>query len=123
MSFDWSEYLSLAKYLSGKTAETYTQEAGLRSATSRAYYASFCCARNVAERRLGFAPTRKAEDHRLVREHFRRLRMREVAEALDNMCKWRAQCDYDEQVKNLHGIAIAAIESAEHVFRAVKKGR
>ncbi|MBN2208367.1 MAG: HEPN domain-containing protein [Candidatus Coatesbacteria bacterium] len=123
MSFDWFEYLSLAKYLSGKTEETYAQEAALRSAASRAYYAAFCCARYVAERRFGFDPTRKAEDHRLVREHFRQLRMREVAEALDKMCKWRGKCDYDEEVKNLHGIAISAIASAEYVFRALKKGR
>ena len=39
MSFDWSEYLDLARELAKFS------EAGQRSAISRAYYAAFCTAR------------------------------------------------------------------------------
>ena len=40
MSFDWSEYLTLAQELTTKSATSSIQEANLRSAISRAYYAA-----------------------------------------------------------------------------------
>jgi hypothetical protein len=40
MSFDWSEYFSLAQELVGQPATPAGQEARLRSALSRAYYAA-----------------------------------------------------------------------------------
>lgn len=49
MSFPWSHYLDLAKALAGQeTNGVASQEARLRSAISRAYYAVFCTARNRA---------------------------------------------------------------------------
>ena len=118
--FDWTEYLDLAEYLSGKS-DTYTQEAALRSATSRAYYAAFRSARDVAEQRLGFEPKRTGEDHGLVKDHFRLLGMKQIADKLAEMHWWRTQCDYDEHVKNLHTIVSSAIRRAKEVLKAVKK--
>lgn len=46
MSFDWLEYLNLAQELAGQATKPSSQEAKLRSAVSRAYYAAFCEARN-----------------------------------------------------------------------------
>lgn len=46
MSFDWSEYLTLARSLVGQTSAPPNQEAAQRAAISRAYYAAFCKARN-----------------------------------------------------------------------------
>lgn len=40
MSFHWSEYLTLAQELTAKSATSPIQEANLRSAISRAYYAA-----------------------------------------------------------------------------------
>ena len=45
MSFDWSEYLKLAQELAGQTGNPASQEARLRAAVSRAYYAVFCISR------------------------------------------------------------------------------
>ena len=45
MAFDWEDYLSLAKELASRA-----DEAALRSAASRAYYAVFCKARNNLRR-------------------------------------------------------------------------
>ena len=44
MSFDWSEYLNLAQELAGQATGPSSQEAKLRSAVSRAYYAAFYAA-------------------------------------------------------------------------------
>ena len=46
MNFDWSEYLNLAQELAGRPTSLSNEEARLRSAISRAYYAAFCKARN-----------------------------------------------------------------------------
>src|SRR5665213_437930 len=45
MPFDWNQYLTLAKTLSG----TVTDEASMRSAVSRSYYSAFSLARERAE--------------------------------------------------------------------------
>ncbi len=41
MSFDWEQYLDLARYVSGQSKNQPSQEAMLRCAISRAYYAAF----------------------------------------------------------------------------------
>lgn len=46
MSFSWKDYYILAGQLKQQAADSPQQEAYLRSAISRAYYASFCLARN-----------------------------------------------------------------------------
>ena len=46
MSFDWSQYLNLAKELAGQATIPAEQEARLRDAISRSYYAAFILARN-----------------------------------------------------------------------------
>jgi hypothetical protein len=41
MSFDWSQYLTLAKELAGEATILAEGEARLRDAISRSYYAAF----------------------------------------------------------------------------------
>jgi len=42
MSFDWSEYLDIARELAGQATASSSAEAKKRCAISRAYYAAFC---------------------------------------------------------------------------------
>lgn len=51
MSFDWQEYLNFAGELAGVAGCVSCEEAGQRSAISRAYYAAFCIAKNYLEER------------------------------------------------------------------------
>ena len=51
MSFDWSEYLNLAKKLIRAGSTLSANEACQRTAISRAYYAVYCQARNLARGR------------------------------------------------------------------------
>ena len=46
MSFDWQDYLKLANELAPRPINAATNEAKLRCAISRAYYATYCKARN-----------------------------------------------------------------------------
>jgi len=55
MSFDWNEYYQLSRELAGLATGIATEEAKMRSAISRAYYAAFCKARDYLQQ-MGFSP-------------------------------------------------------------------
>lgn len=70
MSFSWEDYLQLAEGLYADPTSPGPEEAALRTAISRAYYAAYQCAFEFA-REETFNPTGRAEDHNRVREYFR----------------------------------------------------
>jgi len=55
MSFDWSDYLTLAQELTSESINSPIEEAHLRAAISRAYYAAFCTARNFLSDKDGYS--------------------------------------------------------------------
>jgi hypothetical protein len=120
MAFDWSEYLTLARHLQGQVNGSFGQEAALRCAISRAYYAAFCHARNYARDCQGFAPTYKAQDHGLVREHFKRRGNVIIATSLDQLRQWRNQCDYDDSIPNLALMCVGSILRAQEIIDFLK---
>ncbi len=117
MTFDWKEYLNLAQHLQVPIGSSFTQEARFRSATSRAYYAAFCYARNFARDQHGFRPNYKSNDHWRVREHFQKRQMAEIATKLDKLRQWRNTCDYDDVVANVSHLVSSAITKAQEVFK------
>ena len=119
MPFDWREYLALARDLGRCSGSSYSTEAASRTSVSRAYYAAFCYARNYAENKLGFQRTRKAQDHGLLRNYLRNLgaAWEEISEYLEDLYKWRCQCDYDDDIQNLDVLVSSAIDTAEKMIR------
>ncbi len=120
MSFDWKEYLELAKRLIGQPGAGYSQEAAERSAVSRAYYAAFCWARNYAKANLGFRPTGGAEDHRRLREHLGQSDRSQLASHLNRLRGWRNACDYNDRVLGLSRMVNVAIRVADRVIQACR---
>lgn len=116
MPFDWKDYLNLARYLQGAASAGFTQEAGMRSAVSRAYYAAFCHSRNYAYSNQGFQPHGDVHDHAELRNHFRRCNQ-QIATMLDQLRRWRNQCDYDNSISNLNSMTASALQIAENVVR------
>lgn len=117
MSFDWSEYLTLAHELAGQARVPSSQESKLRSAISRAYYAAFCCARNhVRDKELRAIPS-KADAHQYVRNQFLNSRdhvRKKIGTNLGRMRTNRNKADYDDSVSELDRLAKKAlIQSAE----------
>src|SRR5690348_4334196 len=104
MSFDWREYLELARFLSGQTGPGFSQEAASRATISRAYYAAYGHALLYARDFLGFAPRRRPEertqDHGRLRAHLRQRRRHRVADVLDVLRDARNLCDYDDDPVN-----------------------
>ena len=123
MTFDWTEFLKLARELQERADDAdlpFAPEAAKRTAVSRAYYAAFCHARNYAEKRFGFQPSGSGQDHGSLRTFFRRQNdevFEEVAARLDEAREWRNQCDYDDEVEEPKAIVQNAIENAEFIIQ------
>ena len=119
MPFDWTEFLALARDLGRRSGPSYSPEAASRTSVSRAYYAAFCYARNYAENKFGFQRTRTGRDHSLLRNHLRNLSepWPEIAEYLEDLQKWRGQCDYGDEIHNLDALVLNAMETAEEVIQ------
>ena len=98
MSFNWSDYLILAKNLAGKTLLP-CQEAQFRSAISRAYYAAFCSARNLIIQK-GDTISSNSKAHKEVQSFFEKRKdiiSKEIQSDLDRLRKDRNDADYKDK--------------------------
>lgn len=97
MSFDWPDYLTLARALGGAADAAPSEEARLRSALSRAYYAAYGSARAVA-RASGYTPQRFETSHQgLIRYYQGRPERlwKSIGMNLERMQKNRERADYE----------------------------
>jgi hypothetical protein len=111
MTFAWRDYFALACRLR-KSPEPALEEASLRTAVSRFYYAAFQHAMLRAQSQIGFRPSGRASDHSALREQLRRSRYRNVAVSLEQLCRWREDCDYEPISNDISDFRTMA-ESAE----------
>lgn len=119
MNFDWSEYLNLAQELAGQATSPSSQEAKLRSAISRAYYAAFCEARNHLRDREKHSIPRGGQAHPYVRNQFKKSPdkvRREVGENLNRLRIDRNKADYDDTIAGLSAVTRKALSLAERVL-------
>ena len=119
MSFNWADFLTLAGALVRDPNSPGPEEASVRSAISRAYYAAFRVARNFGRDRGEFTPTETGRDHWLVKHHFMlssdRTRQK-VGLDLDRLYDYRTSADYDDV---LVGRPISLAQSSVAVARNV----
>jgi uncharacterized protein (UPF0332 family) len=123
MSFDWSEYLDLAKELARQTAQPAREEARLRSAISRAYFAVFCRARNHLRTRYPHVPLpTDGTVHSYVPHQFAIATdaiSRSVASQLARLRDLRNRADYDDTFPKLSENAAYALLCADTAFDAL----
>ncbi len=118
MAFDWAEFLTLAKELAQRS-----DEASLRSAVSRAYYAVFGKARALLKAE-GVSLVSNATDHARVWEAFRsstddaRYYIGVDGMALRNS---RNRADYNVEVTDIKFRAPRAVRKAEDIFKALER--
>ena len=118
MAFDWAEFLVLAQELAQRR-----EEAALRSAISRAYYAAFGKAKAFLESE-GVSFAADAGDHAQVWETFRgssndvRYYIGEDGFGLRNS---RNRADYDAEVSDIQARAQRAIRKADGIFRSLER--
>jgi uncharacterized protein (UPF0332 family) len=124
MSFDWPEYLTIAQFLSGDNSVVASEEARMRSALNRAYYAVYGTARAVARARDGYKPQTAETSHQGLINHFKkgpdRTRMT-VGTNLERMRRNRIQADYNLrfegnlsfEVRTMLGLAASVLQDLE----------
>lgn len=119
MSFDWSQYLNVAKELTGDKTTPANQKAKLRAAISRAYYAAFIKARNHLRDQEGHLIPTTGVAHRYVSDQFdlspdpvRQV----VVEDLVKLRIYRRQADYVDTFPGLSGITQTALRLSEEVI-------
>lgn len=126
MTFDWSQYLKLAQELAGQSVTAAAQEARLRSAISRAYYAAFCLARDHLRDKEKHpekhpVPT-NGRAHAYVRNQFRNSSDRarkKLGHNLGRLHKDRKRADYDDSVPDLKKTTTSDIILAQRVLNAL----
>jgi len=131
MRFDWSEYLNLAQELAATNSDSSAnRDAKLRSAISRAYYSTFCLARNYLrdiekDPRL-FRKNRDINEHQYVAEEFiyhptKMKNMVKIGENLSRLRELRNKADYEDTIFNLQKEARNALVLAENIISALSK--
>lgn len=120
MSFQWSDYIDIARFLLANVG-VINEEAAYRSAISRAYYAAFCHAKYFAKDNFGFEPSDSAEDHRDLKDHFQRSGKNDVFRKLQRLRQWRNSSDYDDPSYDANELnARQAILQAEEVIHTLQ---
>lgn len=124
MSFDWSEYLTLAQELTSAAVTSPIQEAHLRAAISRAYYAAFCKARNFLLAKDGYLTPRGMNAHWDVVDKFERssdMGRRKVGTLLRSLKGIRNLVDYKETFPgNQLGRTQGVLLEAEQIIRLLQ---
>lgn len=99
MSFKFTEFLEVAHHLDrqGRSQNklSFSKEAAVRCAVSRAYYAAFHHARDYVAFKSWYNPTRRGDDHDAVRKALRDHNKKNDAARLRRLRVWRNQSDYD----------------------------
>lgn len=120
MSFDWTEYLNLAEELAGQAQKPSTEEARLRSAISRAYYAAFSTARY----KLPSIPSNLAGSvHTYVWKNYKNnndLTRSQIGANGDRLRKDRNRADYDTTVSNLPKLTEKALKVSSLTISLLK---
>jgi len=124
MSFDWSEYLTLAQELTSAAVTSPIQEAHLRTAISRAYYAAFWKARIYLIDKDGYLTPRGMNAHWDVLNKFETssdMRRRRVGTLLRSLKGIRNIVDYEATfLGNQLGRTQGALIEAEQVITLLR---
>lgn len=125
MSFEWEEYLELAKELSGVAGTRASAEAKNRSAISRAYYAAFGTACAYCKKVPGVDLSGGVEDHQIVRAYFVGSRGNKerigVGARLDQLRKDRNKADYTDEIIGCLKLRNRCLNQSTHVIDAIRK--
>lgn len=127
MSFHWADYLTFASALVNDPENPGPAEAALRSAISRAYYAAFKSAVEVAISE-GYRSRHSGDDHALIRAHFRNQtpdhvnQRKAISTYLSRLNKSRTQADYENtfRYQTPRAAAHIAIGMAEKVIELLE---
>jgi hypothetical protein len=121
MSFDWADYLTLARFLVGDgDYETPSLESRFRCAASRAYYAALCQAAAYLSNIIGEAPPEDYKFHEFVISYFRDAEersWRRIGSRLEELREYRRYADYNPTIGDWLKKATASITRCEQAIQ------
>lgn len=127
MSFNWNDYLDLAKSLQKSTSNKIKiEEACCRTAVSRAYYAVYHIALNFAKKNLSYLEItgkNAGENHRKLGICYKRCaeyEYRNLGIILERMHKHRISCDYYNPA-NVKSMMNNAILDADDILEIINQ--
>jgi len=126
LTFNWAEFLRLAETLHGALTAGDTHdhnEALLRTAVSRAYYAAFAMARNRLRDVEGLSMPSDVNANRTVARFYERagdVARAEIGFKLRRLREDRNRCDYDDEVIDLAAIAADSLARAADVLALLR---
>jgi uncharacterized protein (UPF0332 family) len=123
MSFDWSNYLDLARELQRQGAIHSSKEAELRSSISRAYYSAFCKARNYLRDRRRLTLSEGPEVHVHVQDAFldsNDKRLKGIGENLTRLRTYRNRADYQDTFFRINDASLLCIGLADDVLSELR---
>ncbi|MBV9020753.1 MAG: hypothetical protein JOZ71_08560 [Ktedonobacteraceae bacterium] len=124
MSFEWSDYLALARNLYQQGIIHSSKEAELRSAISRAYYAAFCKARNHLRDKEKIVLSEGGQVHAEVQNAFLSSsdrRRKEIGQNLNRLRLFRNQADYRDKLSRLDKTTATSLELADDIISEIRK--
>jgi uncharacterized protein (UPF0332 family) len=122
MSFDWAQFLKLANELAPRPINPLSEEAKLRSAISRAYYANHCKARNHLRDKEKALLRIGDNVHRFVIEQFLNSPDRtrkDLGKDLNRLRIERRKADYEDKFPGLAASAEVALRLAEKLMTSL----
>src|SRR5437016_3862492 len=117
-AFDWSQYLILAEDLGGRS-----DEAALRSAISRAYYAAYNMVRSFCGT-SGIPIIDTGNLHKDLWDAFLRRGGRTFAKVHDKgqrLRRKRTKADYDSEVSGLSSVTADSLRDADAILSFLKQ--
>lgn len=131
MSYDWQEYLTLAETLKARAAKLGPEVACYRSAASRAYYAAYHRALDLAGPTNYVPPSKKVSVHAAFRKHLieaatsqpepQSTQLLNVSKTLNRLWGFRKSADYDSKLHNTpQDLASLSLTAARDIMVFVK---
>jgi uncharacterized protein (UPF0332 family) len=125
MSFDWINYLTLARELADSSKRHSNKEALLRCAISRAYYAVFCKSRNYLRDIAHDQNLQSAKNtHAYVIETFVKSRnqtKKGIGDNLRRLRDCRNDADYEDIYRNIEMKTLLCLKYAEQIIDDFQK--
>jgi hypothetical protein len=121
MSFDWTEYMSLAEELYGVaiSGPPVGSEAQQRASVSRAYYAAFILARNRLRDVDQIPVPQSGAAHTFVAQRYEYApdpRRTQIGVTLARLRGAQNQCDYDDTVSRLSRLNLRSLAWAAQII-------
>ena len=116
MSFNWIEFLNIAKKLGVNPPLNINKEAAIRTSVSRAYYAAYNHSSEYAKIKLSFKPNNSSRDHKNLQTWLEKKNRLPEVRRLKQLAQWRKGCDYKKDFVISDLLYTKSIETAEKVI-------